>query len=77
MLQSLKVPSPCRPIYLFKENKPSNLDHYIRNHANAHSKVLMIKKGKSKSILNAISRGDNASYFHRGTSSIEVPAYTI
>ena len=53
------------------------MDHYIRNHANAHSKVLMIKKGKSKSILNAISRGDNASYFHRGTSSIEVPAYTI
>ena len=40
-----------------KENKPYNLEHYIRSHAhNHHSRPLVIKKGKSSSIINIISR---------------------
>lgn len=48
------VLSPC------KENKSSNLEHYIRSHGNANSKPLMLKKGKSKSILSIISRGEHS-----------------
>ena len=53
--------SDTKPIS--KENKPYNLEYYIKSHAQvSHTKPLIIKKGKSNSILTILSKDNQPRY---------------